>query len=267
MHPDLEAAFDLSGRRAVVTGAAGGIGRQASITFAEAGADVVLADRQEDGLLRTAAAVEALGRRAVVHVVDVSDRDEMERLGDRAAAELGGVEIWANVAGVIHYAPIVEMPTAEVHRIIGVNLLGVYWGVAAAARQMAPQGRGVIVNIASAGGEVPAPTLSVYGMTKAAVIHLTRTAAHELGPSGIRVNGVAPGWIDTPMVAHYFTDADGNVDAEARRRIIATRAASSPIGRTGEPVDVALAMLYLASDASRFVTGQIMRPNGGAFMG
>jgi 3-oxoacyl-[acyl-carrier protein] reductase len=177
------------------------------------------------------------------------------------------MEIWANVAGVIHYAPIIEMPTEEVHRIIGVNLLGVYWGVAAAARQMAPQGRGVIINIASAGGEVPAPTLSVYGMTKAAVIHLTRTAAHELGPSGIRVNGVAPGWIDTPMVAHYFTDADGNVDAEARQRIIATRAASSPIGRTGEPVDVALAMLYLASDASRFVTGQIMRPNGGAFMG
>jgi 3-oxoacyl-[acyl-carrier protein] reductase len=267
MHPELEAAFDLSDRRAVVTGAASGLGRQAAITFAQAGADVAVADRDEDGLRRTAEAVEALGRRAVVHVVDVSDRDDVERLADRAVADLGGLEIWANVAGVIHYAPIVEMPADEVHRVIGVNLLGVYWGVAAAARQMVPEGRGVIINIASTGGEVPAPTLSVYGMTKAAVIHLTRTAAHELGPSGIRVNCVSPGWIDTPMNAHYFTDADGNVDAEARRRIIETRAAASPIGRTGEPVDVALAMLYLASDASRFVTGQIMRPNGGASMG
>jgi 3-oxoacyl-[acyl-carrier protein] reductase len=266
MHEELERAFSLAGRKAVVTGAAGGIGRQAAITFAQAGADVAIADRQEEGLRETARLVEQLGRRAEVRVVDVTERAQVEALAEHASAMLGGLDVWANVAGVIRYSPIVDTTEEDLRAIVDVNLLGVYWGVAAAGRRMAAQGSGAIVNIASAGGDVPAPTLSVYGMTKAAVMHLTKTAAHELGPSGVRVNGVAPGWIETPMVAHYFTREDGTVDPEARRRIIETRAASSPLRTTGHVTDIAYAMLYLASDAARFVTGQIMRPNGGTYM-
>jgi len=95
---------------------------------------------------------------------------------------------------------------------------------------------------------------------------LTRTLAVEAGPSGVRVNAIAPGFIDTPMVAGYYTEADGTVDPEKRRDILAARAAQSPLRLTGEPVDIAWCMLYLASDAARFVTGQVFRPNGGVVM-
>jgi 3-oxoacyl-[acyl-carrier protein] reductase len=125
---------------------------------------------------------------------------------------------------------------------------------------------GSIINISSAGGEMPAPTLSVYGMTKAGVVQLTRTAAAELGPAQIRVNAVAPGWIETPMVAPYFTNAAGEVDPEKREAIIGARSAQSPLGITGHTTDITYAMLYLASAASRFMTGQVLRPNGGVVM-
>jgi 3-oxoacyl-[acyl-carrier protein] reductase len=131
---------------------------------------------------------------------------------------------------------------------------------------MGPRGRGSIINIASAGGDVPAPTLSVYGMTKAAVMHLTKTAAAELGPRGIRVNAVAPGFIETPMTSPQFTEADGTVDPARRAQVLAVKSSSSPLAMTGDTTDITYAMLYLASDASRFMTGQTMRPNGGVFM-
>jgi 3-oxoacyl-[acyl-carrier protein] reductase len=264
MHEELEAAFGLADRVAVVTGAAGGIGRQAAVTFAQAGADVVIADVGEAGLQETAAMVAAVGRRAVVRRTDVAQRTEVDALAATALDSFGRVDVWANVAGIIRYSPIVDMPEADLRAIIDVNLLGVYWGVAAAGRSLGAGGS--IVNIASAGGDMPAPTLSGYGMTKAGVMHLTKTAAVELGPKGIRVNAVAPGFVETPMVAPYFTDDAGQVDPEARERILATRASQSPLRVTGETTDITYAMLYLATDASRFVTGQVLRPNGGVFM-
>jgi 3-oxoacyl-[acyl-carrier protein] reductase len=266
MHSELEQAFSLTGRVAVVTGAAGGIGRQAAVTFAQAGADVVIADVGEEGLAGTAELVRATGRRVVVRRTDVSSVDDVNGLAATALAELGRIDVWANVAGVIKYFPVVDAVEPDVRRIVDVNLLGVYWGVAAAGRAMAAQGSGSIINIASAGGDVPAPTLSVYGMTKAAVMHLTKTSAAELGPKGIRVNAVAPGFIETPMTSPQFTSADGTVDPAVRARVLATKASSSPLSMTGETTDITYAMLYLACDASRFVTGQTMRPNGGVFM-
>jgi 3-oxoacyl-[acyl-carrier protein] reductase len=265
MHPELEKTFSLAGRVAVVTGAAGGIGRQAAITFAQAGADVAIADVGEAGLAGTEARVRELGRRVLARRTDVSKRDEVEALAVAAREQLGRIDVWANVAGIIKYAPIVEAKEADVRAVLDVNLLGVYWGVAAAGKAMAATG-GCILNIASAGGEMPAPTLSVYGMTKAAVIHLTRTAAAELGARGIRVNAIAPGFIETAMTSHYFTDAQGRVDAVAREKILAQRASQTPLRATGEPADIAWCMLYLASDAARFVTGQTLRPNGGVYM-
>jgi 3-oxoacyl-[acyl-carrier protein] reductase len=265
MHAELEQAFSLVGRVAVVTGAAGGIGREAAITFAKAGADVVIADLGLEGLEGTAESVRAVGRRVLVRRTDVSDSKDVEGLAAEAVQEFGRLDIWANVAGIIKYFRITDALEQDVRSVVDVNLLGVYWGVAAAARAMTDGGS--IINISSAGGEMPAPTLSVYGMTKAGVVQLTRTAAAELGSAKIRVNAIAPGFIDTPMVAGHFTNAAGEVDPDAKAAILATRAGQAPLGITGETTDITYAMLYLASDASRFMTGQVMRPNGGVVMG
>ncbi|MCD9625557.1 SDR family NAD(P)-dependent oxidoreductase [Rhabdothermincola salaria] len=261
---ELVAAFSLAGRNAVVTGAAGGIGRQAAVTFAQAGADVVIADVGTDGLEETAALVSAAGGKATVVPTDVSERDQVNKLAVAALRAGGRLDVWANVAGVIRNTLIVDATPEDVEAVTRVNQFGTYWGVAAAGRAM-KQG-GSIINVSSAGGEMPAPTLSIYAMTKAAVNHLTRCAAVELGPARIRVNAIAPGFTDTPMVQRNWTGPDGTVDDEARARLLDTRAAQSPMNVTGTPEDQSWAMLYLASDASRFVTGQVLRPNGGVVM-
>jgi 3-oxoacyl-[acyl-carrier protein] reductase len=126
--------------------------------------------------------------------------------------------------------------------------------------------RGSIVNVASAGGEMPAPTLAAYGTSKAGVIQLGRIVATELGPFGVRCNTVAPGFVDTPMTQRAWVGADGTVDPVARDAAIGVRAAQSPLGIIGDPTDITYAMLYLAADASRFMTGEVLRPNGGVHM-
>jgi len=259
-------SFSLAGRVAVVTGAASGIGAETAVVFAEAGADVVLADRDESGLAETDERVHALGRRSLVRGVDVGESGQVEALADVAVDRFGAVDVWANVAGVIDYFTLVDADEKDVRRIVDVNLLGVYWGVSAAGRVMTGQGRGSIVNVASTGGEVAVPRLSVYGMTKAGVIHLTKTAAAEFGPDGIRVNAVAPGFVATPMVAASYTGPDGEPDPAARDELFSNRARIAALGTIGTTRDMALAMLYLASDASSFMTGQTLRPNGGTTM-
>ena len=256
--------FSLHGRTAVITGAAGGIGRQAAITFTQAGANVVIADVGIAGLEETAALVAAVGGKATVVPTDVSDRDQVNALADAAIKTHGRLDIWANVAGVIRYMNIVDATPEDVEFITKVNLWGTYWGVAAAGRAMTNGGS--IINVSSAGGDMPAPTLSIYAMTKAAVSHLTRCAAVELGANDIRVNAIAPGFTDTPMVQGRWTNADGSVNEAERESYTTTRAAQSPLGTIATAEDQSWAMLYLASDASRFVTGQVIRPNGGVVM-
>jgi 3-oxoacyl-[acyl-carrier protein] reductase len=259
----LAAKFSLEGRGAVVTGAASGIGRQAAIVFAQAGARLVLADRDEAGLAETRAAIGAAAADSVV--LDVRERAAVEALGERAARG-GSVDVWANVAGVIDNFPFAEATEEAVDRLIGVNLKGTYWGCAAAARIMVAQGRGSIINLSSASADFPSPGLSAYGMTKAAIAMLTRSLAQEVAPHGVRANAVAPGYIDTPLVTYRFRDAEGRIDEARRDKVFARAAAGTPLRRIGTPDDVAMAMLYLASDASSFVTGQILRPNGGVAM-
>lgn len=256
--------FSLHGRTAVITGAAGGIGRQAAITFTQAGANVLIADVGVAGLEETAEMVAAAGGSATVVPTDVSDRDQVNALADAAIAAHGRLDIWANVAGVIRYMPIVDATPEDVEFITKVNLWGTYWGVAAAGRTMTNGGS--IINVSSAGGDMPAPTLSIYAMTKAAVSHLTRCAAVELGASDIRVNAIAPGFTDTPMVQGRWTNADGSIDEAERESYTNLRAAQSPLRTIATPEDQTWAMLYLASDASRFITGQVIRPNGGVVM-
>ena len=259
-------AFSLDGRTAVVTGAASGIGRQTAITFAQAGAKVVIADRSADGLEETVALLEGGAGTATVVPTDVSSKDAVDELARAAVRATGRLDVWANVAGIIRTAMVVDLSEADLDAVLAVNLKGVVWGCAAAGRVMKASKRGSIINVASAGGEMPAPTLAAYGMSKAAVIQLGRIVATELGPFGIRCNTVAPGFIDTAMTQRAWRAADGSIDAEARGAVVGVRSAQSPLATIGEPTDIAYAMLYLAADASKFMTGEVLRPNGGVFM-
>jgi 3-oxoacyl-[acyl-carrier protein] reductase len=255
--------FDLTGRVAVITGAGGGIGRAAAVTLAGAGAAIVAVDVDRGLATETARQVVDHGGVATVEVVDVARKGAVDRLAEVVAEEHGRIDVWANVAAIRRRALLVETSEADLDDHIAVNLKGVYWGCAAAGRVMAVARRGSIINVASAGGEVASPGSGAYGVTKAAVIHLTRVVAAELGPHGVRANCVAPGFVETSMTARDWTRADGTTDESARAALIEQVAGMVPLRRVGTALDIAYALLYLASDASAFMTGQVLRPNGG----
>jgi 3-oxoacyl-[acyl-carrier protein] reductase len=266
MHPDLVQDFSLEGRTAVIAGGASGIGQEAARTLAQAGAKLLLADVNEAGLAETAGLVAQLGGSAATRRVDVSKKAEVDALAEAAERELGQVDVWINAAGIHGYGMVTEVDEAQFDKVFGVNLKGVYWGIAAAGRVMQRQGGGSIISVSSGAIDNPIANLSLYAMTKAGVAMVTRTAAKEFAGSGVRVNAIAPGWIETPMVHYHYTDEAGRIDEPRRKAFLENMAKTVPLGITGRPRDIALAMLYLASDASRFVTGQMLRPNGGVAM-
>ncbi len=260
-------AFSLEGRSAVICGGARGIGRTAAALFARAGAQVTIADVDQQAMDQSASLLKGHGAEVNFVHTDVRVKAEVDSLADHVFATAGKIDVWANVAGVLCYAPIVEATETDLDRLLSVNVKGVFWGSAAAARSMMPMRSGSIINIASAGGEMPASGTSIYALTKAAVIMFTRSLATEVGPWGIRANSVAPGFVETPMTAVNFINDDGSIDEARREEVLSARARQSPLGITGTTEDVAYAMQYLASDASSFVTGQVIRPNGGVYMG
>ena len=256
--------FSLEGRVAVVTGAASGIGRQAAQTFADAGARVVIGDVDEAGLAETAAAI---GPAATVLRTDVGRRAEIEALAARALESGGRIDVWANVAGTAGPCPMLDVTEELLERVIAINLKGVFWGSTAAARVMKEQGSGSIINISSTGAISAPPNMSVYAMTKSGVSAVTRSVAKEMGPFGVRANTVSPGFVETTLATWSYRNADGTLDEAKRDEALRLRRAAAPLGTIGEPGDIAHAMLYLASDASRFVTGQNLYVNGGVTMG
>lgn len=255
--------FSLEGRVAVVTGAGSGIGRQAAQTFAEAGARVVIGDIDEAGLAETAASI---GAAATVLRTDVGRRAEIEALAARALEVGGRIDVWANVAGTAGPCPMLDVTEELLDRVIAINLKGVFWGSVAAARAMKERGAGSIINISSTGAVSAPPNLSVYAMTKSGVSAVTRNIAREMGPFGVRANTVSPGFVETPLASWSYRKADGSLDEPKREEALRLRRGAAPLGMIGEPSDIAYAMLYLASDASRFVTGQNLYVNGGVTM-
>ncbi|WP_406455514.1 SDR family oxidoreductase [Streptomyces sp. NBC_00876] len=248
-------AYDLTGRSAFVTGAAGGIGRASAVLLAEAGATVHCADLDEKGLLETREMITVAGGEAHTHPLDVTDRNQMRA----AVAAAGDLDILAAVAGIMHTSSVLETTDEDLDRVLSVNFKGVLHACQEVARTLVARGApGSLITMASGAVDSASPGLLCYSAAKAAVVQLTKTLATELGPHGIRVNAVAPGWIRTPMTARH--------DAEQQHRAEATMARISPLGRVGEPDDVAHTVLHLASDASAFMTGQILRPNGGVAM-
>jgi 3-oxoacyl-[acyl-carrier protein] reductase len=259
-------AFDLSGRVAVLTGAASGIGRATAQVLAGAGATVVLGDIDEKGAQATADDIAGHGGKALPLRADVTKHGDIDALVDRAAGEYGRVDIMGNIAGIPHNQMIADVTDDELERILAINLKSVFYGCQAALRVMTPQGSGSIVNISSGAIDTPAPTLACYSMTKAAVAMLTKTLAMEAGQHGIRVNALAPGVILTNFSRQHFVDPDGNVNEERLAQYKQRFGAMSPLGRVGTADDIAWTILYLVSDAASFITGQTIRPNGGVSM-
>jgi 3-oxoacyl-[acyl-carrier protein] reductase len=258
--------FDLSGKVAVLTGVASGIGQATAHMLAGAGATIVGGDIDDGGAQATADKITSDGGTALAMRTDVTRRADIDALVDRAQADFGRVDVMGNIAGIPHNKMIAECTDEEFERILAINLKSVFYGCQAAIRHMIPQGSGNIVNISSGAIDTPAPTLACYGMTKAAVAMLTKTLATEVGRHGIRVNAIAPGMILTNFSRHNFVDEQGNVVPEKLEQYHKRAGAMAPLGRAGEAEDVARTFLYLVSDAAAFVTGQIERPNGGVAM-
>jgi 3-oxoacyl-[acyl-carrier protein] reductase len=267
MSGEVAKLFDQRGRVACLTGAASGIGRATAEWLARAGASLVLGDVDERGLAETAARVQREGGKVAVQRADVRREAEVEALVERAVREFGRIDVMGNIAGIPQQSLIVDTTETELDEVLAVNLKGVFFGVKAALRRMIPQRSGSIVNISSgvidAGG---VETWACYGMSKAAVAMLTKTAAREGAAAGVRVNAIAPGFILTAFTERHWRGLSGDAQEQRKQAVLGAAAAQAPLGRTGTADDIAQAFLYLVSDASSFVTGQILRPNGGVAM-
>jgi 3-oxoacyl-[acyl-carrier protein] reductase len=258
--------FDLTDRVALVTGAGGSIGRTTSEVLAAAGATVVCADISAEAAATTARGIVGEGGRADSAEVDVSARGEIATLVGDITAHHGGLNVLCNFAGIMIDSRIIDVDPDEFERIMNVNLKGVLYGCQAAGRVMVTQGGGSIVNMASAAVLTPAPGIGPYAITKAGVAQLTKSMAVEVGEHGVRVNTIAPGFVPTNMTARYYRKPDGSTDQEAKEAVLRPMARHAPLRRVGEPSDIAYCALFLASDASSFVTGQLISPNGGVSM-
>jgi len=262
----IETAFDLTGRVAVVTGAGGGLGKGGASLLAEAGAHVVVVDWKADLAEQAAKEISAAGHSAEAATLDVSDRAAVDALLDRIVDERGRLDVMVNNAGIITDSTPLTVTEDELDRVMAVNFKGVVFGSQAAARHMIRAGRGSIINVTSGAVDNAFAFVAAYAAAKAAAHQFTRSLAMEVGPKGVRVNAIAPGWVDTPMNERHVRNDDGTIDPDRKQAYVAGRRTMSPLGITGEPVDQAFAMLYLASDAARFMTGNVIRPNGGATM-
>ncbi len=250
---DLQQLFGLEGRVALVSGASSGIGLHLAGTLAAAGAAVALAARRTDRLEAAVADLQAQGRKACAVALDVTKSDTIVPALDRTEALLGGrVDILVNNAGILYSGRFVDQDEAEVSRVLDTNLKGAFMVAQAAARRMAKAGGGAIINVASTAGLRAAGFLSSYAASKAALIQLTRVMALELAGKGVRVNAVCPGNIETDM---HQTFRDGGLEDTLLKRI--------PQRRFGQPDDLDGAVLLLASDAGRYMTGTVIPVDGG----
>ena len=246
--------MELSGKVALVTGAAQGIGKAIAMLLARNGADVVVSDINLEKAQETANEIEGMGRRSFAIKVNVADLKDVEQMVEAIVEQFGRIDILVNNAGITRDRLILRMTEEDWDAVLDVNLKGTFNCTKAAIRYMSKQKSGKIVSIASVSGEMGNPGQANYAASKAGVIGFTKTIAREFAGRGINVNAIAPGYIQTPM-----TDAVPEKTKEELKRMI-------PMERLGKPEDVAQAVLFLVSENSSYITGQVLNVNGGIYM-
>ncbi len=246
--------FSLHEKVALVTGASRGIGRAIALGLADAGADLAIAARTDSDLRALADEIADAGGRVVVVPTDVTKRDQVDAMVQRTLDDLGGLDVLVNNAGGTRFrAPLVDLRQEGWEKAIALNLGSIFHVTQAAARVMARLGGGSIIQIGSIAGVEGAEGLAHYAAAKAGVVALTRTVARELAPAGVRANTIAPGWVATELNARLREDAQLKASIDAR----------IPLGRWAEPRELVGAVVFLASDASSFVTGATLVVDGG----
>ena len=244
----------LEGRVAIVTGASRGIGRAIAVAFADAGATLAIVARSQDALEAAAAEIATRGRDAVAVIADVADAASVRAAVDQTVETFGTVDILVNNAGAAPFrASVVDSAIEGFEKYLRVNFLSALYAIQAVGPLLLAKGSGCVLNVASVAGLAGAPGVSYYGAAKAAMINLTKTTAVEWAPRGVRVNALAPGWIETDMTSRLREDL-----ATGERML-----SDIPMGRFGSPDEVAAAAVFLCSEAASFITGAVLVADGG----
>ncbi len=245
--------FDLSGRVAVVTGAGRGLGRSMAIALAAAGADVVAASRTPTEIESLRDEVRAMGRRAEAITCDATNEEHCERLASETLSRLGRVDIILNNAGINIRKPVLELAPQEYRQVLATNLEGYFLCARAFGKHLVAQGHGKVINISSIMGRVALANQAAYASSKGAIEQLTKVLAIEWAPHNVQVNAIGPTYFETELTRPLFED-------EERHDFITGR---TPMGRWGQPHELAGAVIFLASDASNYVTGHTLMVDGG----
>jgi len=257
--------MELSGQVAIVTGAGRGIGRATALELAQMGADIVVAELDREGAERTAAEVKGLGRRVSVVRTDVTSRDDLTTMADRARAEFGRIDVLVNNAGIYRAAAPLEVTEEHWDAIMNVNAKAVFFATQAVLPTMIAQKRGAIVSLASMAGKIGNRNNLPYNASKAAVISMTKSLALAHAADGIRVNCVCPGFVETDMWT-YVSREQGKLMGLTPEEFTRQRASQVPLGRMERPEDVASVIGFLVSSKSGYMTGQALSVDGGLVM-
>jgi len=250
--------MSLEGKNAVVTGGASGIGLATCRRLAQAGAGIGVWDVNEEGAERTAAELAAAGARAVACKVDVSARAQIAAGVERVHGKLGPVQILVNNAGMTSFRPFLEVTEEEWEQVMAVNLKSMFLCTQAVLPDMLEAGWGRVINISSSSAQTGSARMTTYASSKGGVIAFTKSLALELATSGVTVNNIPPGFVDTPMLQASTASIVGGIEGQAQK---------SPMKRPGRPEDIAAACAFLASDEAGYITGHTLGVNGGRFCG